>query len=81
MLNGTPLLDFSVTLDDATWRSADGRAVLRYLVRENGGQDSNGVLELEVSPGLLIPGSNTLEVTGSANDSQRWFGLYQWPTP
>lgn len=80
-LNGTVLLDFDVTLDDATWRSADGRAVLRYLVRENGGQDSNGVLELEVSPGLLIPGSNTLEVTGSANDSQRWFGLYQWPTP
>lgn len=75
-LNGTELLDFNVTLDDATWHSTDGRAVLRYLVRENGGQDSNGVLELEVAPGLLKPASNALEVTGSANDSQRWFGIY-----
>lgn len=80
-LNGTPLLDFNMTLDDATWRSADGRAVLRYLVRENGGQDSNGVLELEVAPELLKPAGNALEVTGSANESQRWFGVYQWNTP
>lgn len=75
-LNGTPLLDFNVTLDDATWRSTDGRAVLRYLVRENGGQDSNGVLELEVASDLLKPAGNALEVTGSADDSQRWFGIY-----
>ncbi len=77
-LNGMPLLDFNVALDDAIWRSADGRAVLRYLVRENGGQDSNGVLELEVVANLLKPdGTNALEVTGSANASQRWFGVYQ----
>ncbi len=75
-LNGTVLLDFNVTLDDATWRSADGRAVLRYLVRENGGQDSNGVLELEVASDLLKPAGNALEISGSANDSQRWFGIY-----
>ena len=75
-LNGAPLLDFNVTLDDATWRSTDDRAVLRFLVRENGGQDSNGVLELEVAADLLKPANNTLEVTGSASDSQRWFGIY-----
>ncbi len=76
-LNGTPVLNFNVTLDDTTWRSADGRAVLRYLVRENGGQDSNGVLELEAAAGLLKPGAiNVLEFTGSAKDSQRWFGVY-----
>ncbi len=80
-LNGTVLLDFDVALDDSTWRSADGRAVLRYLVRENGGQDSNGVLELEVASDLLKPAGNALEVTGSANDSQRWFGVYQWMAP
>ncbi len=80
-LNGITLLSFNVVLDDASWRSTDGRAGLRYLVRESGGQDSNGVLELEVAAGLLKPGAeNALEVTGSANDSQRWFGIYAVPS-
>jgi hypothetical protein len=43
-LNGTPLLHFSATLNDATWRSTDGRAALRHFVRENAGEGSYFVL-------------------------------------
>lgn len=38
------------------------------------------MLELEVASDLLKPAGNALEISGSANDSQRWFGVYSLPT-
>jgi len=76
-VNGRPALDFNVALDDQTWQSADGNVRLRYTVMENNGEDSNGVLLVGVAAALLEPGRPaTFEVTGSAADSQRWFGVY-----
>jgi putative membrane-bound dehydrogenase-like protein len=76
-LNGKPELDFDVTLDDKTWQSADGRVQMVYTVMENNTEDSNGVLVIAAANSLLEAGKPvTFEVTGSAADSQRWFGIY-----
>ncbi len=76
-LNGKLALDFSVTRNDQSWQSADGTVRLNYTVMQNNGEDSNGVLTIEVSAARLEPGRPaTFEVTGSASGSQRWFGIY-----
>jgi putative heme-binding domain-containing protein len=76
-LNGQALLQFEVALDDREWTSADGRAQLRYAVKEASGEDSCGVLEIEVPAALAKPGATVdFEVMGAAAGSQRWFGLY-----
>ena len=76
-LNGKAVLDFGVSLNDQTWQSADGKVRMSYTVMENNAEDSNGVVLLEVVGGLLEPGQPaTLEVIGSAANSQRWFGVY-----
>ncbi len=76
-LNGKPALDFNVTLNDKAWQSADGRVQMVYTVMENNAEDSNGVLVIEVANSLVEAGKPvTFEVTGSAADSQRWFGVY-----
>ena len=77
-LNGKPALDFNVALNDQTWQSADGRVQMTYTVMENNNEDSNGVLVIEVANALLTSNQPvTFEVTASATDSQRWFGLYR----
>ncbi|MEO6183015.1 MAG: c-type cytochrome, partial [Verrucomicrobiota bacterium] len=78
-LNGKRVLDFNVTLSDAAWQSKDGRVSMRYQVMENNVEDSNGILTISVREDLLhanMPVS--FEVTGSAANSQRWFGIYLW---
>jgi hypothetical protein len=79
-LNGQPVLEFNVALADQSWQSADGKVRMRYTVMEDGTEDSNGVLLLEVAGSLLIPGQPArFEVVGSAASSQRWFGIYLLP--
>ncbi len=76
-LNGKAALDFDVTLNDKIWQSADGRVQMVYTVMENNNEDSNGVLLIEVANSLVEAGKPvTFEVTASAANSQRWFGVY-----
>ena len=77
---GRAVLEFDVSLTDASWQSADGRARMRYAVLEANGEDSNGVLEIELPREWLKPGEPVrFEAHGSASGSQRWFGIYQLP--
>jgi putative membrane-bound dehydrogenase-like protein len=77
-LNGQPVLDFNVTLQSRTWRSADEKVRMTYTVLERNREDSNGVLAIEIAAEALQPsGPATFEVIGSAAKSQRWFGVYQ----
>jgi putative membrane-bound dehydrogenase-like protein len=74
---GQPSLTFDVSLLDSAWQSADGEVRMSYTVMENNTEDSNGVLEIEVSAARLKAGEPaTFEVVGSASSSQRWFGVY-----
>jgi len=76
-INETRCLSFDVGLNDSEWRSADGRVILRYAVVEASGEDSCGVIEIDVAPSLATSdGITRFAVTGSASNSQRWFGLY-----
>ena len=78
-VNGSSALEFNVTLDDNAWQSADGKFRASYRVMEANAQDSNGVLTIAIA-NALIDGSKpvTLEVVGSAANSQRWFGIYDF---
>ncbi|HWF19017.1 MAG TPA: c-type cytochrome, partial [Verrucomicrobiae bacterium] len=77
-INGQPALEFNVALDDHAWQSADGKVQMSYTVMEKNSEDSNGALLIEVPNSLFEPGKPvTFEVTGSASDSQRWFGIYR----
>lgn len=79
-VNDKPVLDFNVSLADATWRSKDGKVSMRYQVMENNAEDSNGVLTISVRGDLLKAGEPlNFEVAGSAASSQRWFGIYLLP--
>jgi putative heme-binding domain-containing protein len=79
-INGKSALDFNVTLTDQSWQTHDGSLRLTYTVMENNNEDSNGVLTIEASPSLMGEGHpTTFEVTGSAANSQRWFGIYVLP--
>ncbi len=79
-INGKSAVNFSVPLADAIWKSADGRASMNYQVMENNSEDSNGVLTISVRGDLLQAGKPVnFDVTGSAANSQRWFGIYLWP--
>ncbi|RYD34590.1 MAG: c-type cytochrome, partial [Verrucomicrobiaceae bacterium] len=76
-VNGAKGLEFGVELNDHTWTNADGTVRLTYEVKEAGPEDSNGILSLTVANALLQPGKPAvLEVTGSAANSNRWFGVY-----
>jgi putative membrane-bound dehydrogenase-like protein len=78
--NGRLVLDFDVALSDQTWQSADGQVRMTYSVMENNSEDSDGVLVIEVAASLLQPGKPVdFKVTGSAANSQRWFGVYVLP--
>jgi putative membrane-bound dehydrogenase-like protein len=77
LLNGKPALDFDVALHDQTWHSTDGKVQASYLAMEDSPQESNGILTVTVSGSLLEPGKPTkFEVTGTAANSKRWFGIY-----
>jgi hypothetical protein len=79
-VNGDPMVEWDVSLEDRTWTGAGGKAVLRYTVLENNAEDSGGVLELEVDGRGLKAGSLAeFEVVGSSSNSQRWFGIYHLP--
>jgi putative membrane-bound dehydrogenase-like protein len=81
-LNGKAVLDFDVVLNDKAWQSVDARVQMGYTVMENNAADSNGILTIDVAGSLLQPGQPaTFEVTGSAANSQRWFGIYLLPAP
>ena len=76
-LNGKSPVEFDVTLSDRKWQSADGKLRLSYTVLEANEEDSNGVLVIEAAGSILEPGKPaTIEVTASAANSQRWFGIY-----
>ncbi len=78
--HGRASVDFDVRLDDAAWRSDDGRLHLRYTVQERNAEDGCGVLEIEVAAGVLPAGQPAwFEVVGSPAGSQRWFGIYRLP--
>jgi putative membrane-bound dehydrogenase-like protein len=75
-LGGRALLDFDVSLETRSWKSADGSVELRYTARAKNEEDSTGLMTLELPGSLLEPGKPaTLRVTGSASGSRRWFGL------
>ncbi len=77
-LGERPLLDFDATQRDATWRSPDGKVVLKYSMKKAEGVDSSGLMELTLPAALLQPGERAgLKVAGSATGSRRWFGLYE----
>ncbi len=79
-LNGQPAFDFNVSLNDTSWQSTDGRVRMNYTVMEVNDEDSCGVLQIEVAPGLLKKGEAAhFEVVGSGASSQRWFGIYLLP--
>jgi putative membrane-bound dehydrogenase-like protein len=79
-VNGQPAFDFNVSLNDSSWQSTDGRVRMNYTVMEVNGEDSCGVLEIEVAPGLVKKGEPArCEVIGSGAGSQRWFGIYLLP--
>ena len=74
------MLKFEVALTDQSWESADGKVRMSYTVMENNSEDSNGMLVIEVSPGVLPPGKPAqFTVTGANVGSQRWFGVYLLP--
>ncbi len=79
-VNGKPAVAFDVVTTDTTWEHPAREVVLRYSVMENNDQDSNGILTISVSNIWLEAGKPvTFEVTGSASNSQRWFGIYELP--
>ncbi len=76
-VDGAESLDFDVALDDASWRSADGKLAASYHVFEADAEDSNGVLELEFDPSLVHAGRPVrIEVLAHRANSERWFGVY-----
>lgn len=79
-LNEQAILKFEVALTDQSWESADGKVRMSYSVMENNTEDSNGILVIEVSPGVLPSGRPAkFTVTGANIASQRWFGVYLLP--
>ncbi len=77
-INGVTAFTFNVTLEDSTWQSADGKVRANYRVMEANAEDSNGVLTIVVPRELASrTPTPTFEVTGSAAESQRWFGIYK----
>jgi putative membrane-bound dehydrogenase-like protein len=79
-VNGVKALDFNVAVDDAAWADPQGRVRASYVVHARNAEDSTGTLTLDVRGDLLEPGRPaTLEVTGSAAGSERWFGVLLCP--
>lgn len=78
-LDGKPLVDFGVALEDASWRGREAGVVLRYDVRQRNEEDSSGVMELTVPSRWVRSGERGLfEVRSQAADSRRWFALYDF---
>ena len=76
-MQGHKQVDFDVALDDAQWSSNDGRVRVHYVARECNAEDSCGVFELEADASVLPDNTPVLfEVSGSASNSERWFGIY-----
>jgi putative heme-binding domain-containing protein len=79
-LNGTPVLNFDVVLNDHAWARPDGSIRLEYEVKENNTEDSNGILTIKARGSLLEAGRPArFEVVGSPSNSLRWFGIYLFP--
>ena len=75
------LLDFDHTMKSAKWSGMAGWASLDYEVLGNrASADSSGIMELSLPTSLLVPGKPVeLKVVGSASNSKRYFGIYQYP--
>lgn len=74
-IRGKRACDFDVTLNDAAFAEN-----VTYRVLEKNGEDSNGILTVELPPSAE---PTRFAVTATAANSQRWFGLYsgsQQPT-
>jgi hypothetical protein len=80
-VNGLKAFDFDVILENETWKSPLGEIRASYCIRQlKTGEDSNGELVIEIKGTLLKPGEPVkFEVTGSASESLRWFGVYLLP--
>jgi len=75
-LNGKRVLDFPFVQKTTSWRNEDRSAELRYVVRRTVGEDSLGLFFLTVPASRIGPGrSAELAVTGTAQNSQRWFAV------
>jgi len=82
MLGDKKLLQFGVTQQRTTWKSADGKVTLEYLPMGQmaGGQDSSGIMSLTLPAAMLKPGEKALlRVRAPQTGSKRWFGLYHYP--
>ncbi len=80
-LNDNKLLDFDITLESKTWKSADGLVTLNYTMKSlDRNEDSSGVMELTLPVARLEKDGKpvTLRVDGSAGNSQRYFGLQEY---
>ncbi len=70
-------VEFDVAMDDAQWPlDPPGAGRLRYRVEERNSEDSNGVMELELSNAAAATRPLRISVTGTPTGSLRWFGVY-----
>lgn len=75
-VNGTSLIEFPFTEQNAVWCDARYCSELRYIVLRTVVPDSFGIFLLTVPRSLTQPGKPIeLEVSTTANGSKRWFGL------
>jgi putative heme-binding domain-containing protein len=75
-VDGHPLLRFDVAIDDFHVVAPDGHSRLDFECRAANAEDATGVMTLTLPASLVKPGAPVeLTVTGSAANSQRWFGV------
>lgn len=82
LLEGKPLLKFTVTHVETVWKSPDQAASLRFIPvsEEGGGLDRVGFMELIVPAEMLKPGRKAkLRVVAPQTGSRRWCGIYHYP--
>jgi hypothetical protein len=76
-VNGRPMLEFDVALNDSQWESRDGTVRMSYSVMEANSEDSNGLLTIVIPHSAVAEnGRVRFEVAASGRNSQRWFGIY-----
>ena len=82
MVGENKLVSFGVTHKETTWKSESGAVTLRFtpVSAEGDGQDSCGIMELNLPAGMLEPGEKArLRVIAPQTGSKRWFGIYHFP--
>jgi len=75
-INGKYAFDFDVVLHDDVLAN-DGKIRATYFVNEANGEDSSGILVIELDSKTFPTGAIThFSIAGRHADSQRWFGIY-----